>query len=107
MSVTPIWTVASSVSGSSWRRLTRAARWLPSVIRASISPRLADRRAISLPEKKPLQSRQKKIAATRKPHSCIGPAILSDGARAAALSALLVFDSVKPRKQHEEAEFGQ
>ena len=59
------------------------------------APRLAEMSAISLPEKNPFPSRQKKIAAIRKPHSFIGAAILAFRSRAAALSALRVFDSVK------------
>src|SRR5207244_5968705 len=95
MNVTPICTVASSVSGSSWSRLTRSARWLPAAIRGSIWPRMAESSAISLPEKKPFPSRQKKMATTRKPQSLMDGAILADRSRAAALSAPPVFDSVK------------
>ena len=72
MSVTPIWTVARNVSGSLWRSLTRFAARLPSATRASTLLRRAEMSAISLPEKKPFPSSNKKIATIRSVHSLMG-----------------------------------
>src|SRR5262245_20935233 len=66
MRVTPIWAVARNWSMLSWRYLPRRAPRLPSSISDSTRLRRAEMIAISLPEKKPLPSRQKRIAiATR------------------------------------------